>query len=116
MTDDAMPKVIVFYKLKPGATIAQYRKFSKEIDQMITPKQKSVEKFEVFEVSDSITGSSKPAKKNHPYEVFEIIDVTDFDEWVKTTQSDAFKKVVDGWGKVGDGPSLVMLGGKKIEK
>ena len=111
-----MAKVIVFYKLKPGATLAQYRKFSKEIDQIITPKQKSVEKFEVFEVTDSIQGAGKPAKKNHPYEVFEIIDVTDFDAWVKTTQSEAFKKVAEGWAKVGDGGTLVMLGGEKIEK
>jgi hypothetical protein len=111
-----MPKVVVIYKLKPGATIAQYRKFSREIDQVITPKQKVVEKFEVFEVTDHIQGSAAPEKKNHPYQVIEIIDVKDFGEWVKTTQSEGFKKVIDGWAKVGDGDTLVMLGGKKIEK
>jgi hypothetical protein len=108
-------KVVVIYKLKPGATIAQYRKFSREIDQIITPKQKVVEKFEVFEVTDHIQGSGAPEKKNHPFQVIEIIDVKDFGEWVKTTQSEGFKKVIDGWAEVGDGGSLVMLGGKKIE-
>jgi len=54
-----MPKVIVIYKLKPGATMEQYRKFSKEIDQVITPKQKVVEKFEVFEVTDFVGSSGK---------------------------------------------------------
>ncbi|MDG6926367.1 MAG: hypothetical protein JRN09_07410 [Nitrososphaerota archaeon] len=111
-----MPKVVVFYKLKSGATMKQYEKFSREIDQMITPKMKVVEKFEVFQVTDYVQGSSKPEKKNPPFEIFEIIDVKDFADWIKTTQSDAFKKVVDGWGKVGDGATLVMLGGKKIEK
>jgi hypothetical protein len=111
-----MVKVVVIYKLKPGATLAQYRKFSKEIDQVITPKQKVVEKFEVFEVTDYLQGSGAPAKKNPPYQIVEIIDVKDFGEWVKTTQSEGFKEVTDGWAKVGDGGSLVMLGAKKIEK
>jgi hypothetical protein len=111
-----MTKVVIIYKLKPGATIAQYRKFSREIDQIITPKQKVVEKFEVFEVTDNVQGSGAPAKKNHPFQVFEIIDVKDFGEWIKTTQSEGFKKVTDGWAKVGDGNTLMMLGGKKIEK
>ena len=111
-----MAKVVVIYKLKPGATLAQYRKFSKEIDQVITPKQKVVEKFEVFEVTDYLQGSGAPAKKNPPYQIIEIIDVKDFGEWVKTTQSEGFKEVTDGWAKVGDGGSLIMLGAKKIEK
>ena len=111
-----MSKVIVIYKLKPGATIAQYRKFSREIDQIITPKQKAVEKFEVFEVTDHVQATGAPKKKNPPYQVFEIIDVKDFGEWIKTTQSEGFKKVTDGWAKVGDGGTLVMLGGEKIEK
>ena len=66
MTDDAMPKVIVIYKLKPGATIEQYRKFSREIDQIITPKQKLVEKFEVFEVTDSIRAAARPRRRTPP--------------------------------------------------
>jgi hypothetical protein len=111
-----LSKVIVIYKLKPGATMEQYKKFSKEIDQLITPKQKVVEKFEVFEVTDYIEGSGAPEKKNAPFQVFEIVDVKDFGEWVKTTQSEGFKKVIDGWAKVGDGSTLVMLGGNKIEK
>ena len=111
-----MSKVVVIYKLKPGATMEQYKKFSKEIDQIITPKQKVVEKFEVFEVTDYLQGSGAPEKKNPPYQIIEIIDVKDFGEWVKTTQSEGFKKVTDGWAKVGDGGTLVMLGGEKIEK
>jgi hypothetical protein len=111
-----MTKVVVIYKLKPGATMEQYRKFSKEIDQVITPKQQVVEKFEVFEVTDYIQGSGAPEKKNPPYQIIEIIDVKDFVEWVKTTQSEGFKKVIDGWATVGDGDSLVMLGARKIEK
>jgi len=111
-----MPKVVVIYKLKPGATMEQYRKFSREIDQLITPKQKAVEKFEVFEVTDYVQASGAPKKRNPPFQVFELIDVKDFGQWIKTTQSEAFKQVIDGWAKVGDGGTLVMLGGKKIEK
>ena len=85
-----MSKVVVIYKLKPGATMEQYKKFSRE--------------------------SGAPEKKNPPYQIIEIIDVKDFGEWIKTTQSEGFKKVTDGWAKVGDGGTLVMLGGKKIEK
>ena len=61
-----MSKVVVIYKLKPGTTIAQYRKFSREIDQVITPKQKVVEKFEVFEVTDHIQGSARPRRRTTP--------------------------------------------------
>ena len=111
-----MPKVVVIYKLKPGATMAQYKKFSKEIDQVITPKQKVVEKFEVFEVTQHLKGAGGIEKKDPPFDVFEVIDVKDFGEWIKTTQSAGFKPVGDGWVKVGDGGTLIMLSGEKIEK
>lgn len=111
-----MPKVIVIYKLKPGATMEQYKKFSREIDQLITPKQKVVEKFEVFEVTQFVQGAGAIEKKNAPYQVFEIIDVKDFGEWIKTTQSAGFKPVGDGWAKVGDAGTLILLSGEKIEK
>ena len=111
-----MSKVVVIYKLKPGATMAQYKKFSREIDQMITPKQKVVEKFEVFQVTQYLQGTGGIEKKNPPFEVFEIIDVKDFGDWIKTTQSAGFKPVGDGWAKVGDAGTLIMLSGEKIEK
>ena len=111
-----MPKVVVIYKLKPGATMEQYKKFSKEIDQVITPKQKVVEKFEVYEVDEYIRGAGEIQKDNPPYQVFELIDVKDFGEWIRTTQSEGFKPVGDGWVKVGDAGTIIVLSGKKIEK
>ena len=95
--------------------MAQYKKFSREIDQVITPKQKVVEKFEVFQVTQYL-GKGGIEKKNPPFEVFEIIDVKDFGDWIKTTQSAGFKPVGDGWAKVGDAGTMVMLSGEKIEK
>jgi hypothetical protein len=109
-----MPRIVVLYKLKTGATMKAYKQFSKEIDQVITPKQKVVQKFEVFEVSQFAKGGSSPSKEKPPYEVFEVIDVDNFDEWIKTTESPGFKKVVDEWNKLGDGETLLILSGQKI--
>ncbi len=94
----------------------QYKKFSKEIDQVITPKQKVVKKFEVFEVTQYTHAGSAPSRQDPPYQVFEVIDVKDFAEWIKTTESPGFKKVVDAWNEVGDVSSITVLSGEQIKK
>ena len=45
-----MMYVFFMYKLKPGVKIEDYRKFSQDLDQKITPHQPGIKRFEVYEV------------------------------------------------------------------
>lgn len=102
-----MQRVFVMYKLKPGAKMEEYKKWSREVDQKITPNQPSVHRFEVYEIKGAEKGSS-------PYNIVEDIDVESFDKWQQTLKSKGMKKVVAEWDNYGDGSTVVMVFGEKI--
>lgn len=102
-----MPRAFAMYNLKPGVTMEQYRQFSREIDQKITPTQPHVQRFEVYEIKGRDQG--KP-----PYQILEVIDVDSFEGWIQTTQGEGMKKVVEEWNKLCDPSSMVHIWGEKI--
>jgi len=103
-----MQKVFVMYKLKPGVTVEQYRKWSVDIDQKITPFQPGCHRFEVYEIEGAEKGKS-------PYQIIEDIDVESWEAWQKVVKSEDMKKVVKTWGDYGDESTLVVLFGKKVK-
>src|SRR5581483_2227954 len=103
-----MPKAFVMYRLKPGATIEQYREFSKKLDQQVTPNQPHVQRFEVFEIKGAEKGEA-------PYQIMEVVEVDSFDGWLQTVAGEGMKKVLEGWNEVGDAASIVHIWGERIE-
>jgi hypothetical protein len=103
-----MQKVFVMYRLKPGVKIEDYRKWSKSLDQVVTPFQPGVHRFEVYEIEGAEKGES-------PYMIVEDIDVESWAEWQKVVASDAMKEVVDSWGNYGDESTLTVIYGKKVK-
>ncbi len=78
-----MHKIYVMYKLKKGVTMDQYKQWSKEIDQRITPGQPGMIRFEVYEI--------KGADKGEPFvQVVEDIEVEDYDAWMETCRQPAW--------------------------
>lgn len=66
-----MQKVFVSYRLKPGVTMEQYKAWSQNVDQRITPTQKGVIRFEIYAIEGTDAGE--------PYcQVMEDIEVTDW--------------------------------------
>jgi hypothetical protein len=103
-----MEKVFVMYKLKPGVTIEEYRKWSISLDQKVTPFQPGVHRFEVYEIAGSDKGA--PA-----YQIVEDIDVESWETWQKVTASEGMKEVMKTWGKYGDESTIMAIYGKKIK-
>jgi hypothetical protein len=103
-----MQKVFVMYKLKPGVTLEQYREWSVTLDQVITPFQPGVVRFEVYAIQGALEGEP-------PYTIVEDVEVDDWETWVKVTQSEGMKRVAETWGDYGDESTLVMIHGEKIK-
>jgi len=100
-------KVIVFYKLKPGVTLDQYREWSLQVDQRLTPAQPAVNRFEPYVVVGGEGGGEQ-------YTVFEDLDVESWDAWQKILETEAMKPVVEGFPGVADPSTVVVIYGNRI--
>ncbi len=103
-----MKKVFVLYRLKPGVSIEDYKKWSVTLDQKVTPFQPGVHRFEVYEIQGCEKGES-------PYMVVEDVDVDSWEAWQKAVASDEMKEVVKTWSDYGDESTLVTIYGEKIK-
>jgi len=103
-----MQKVFVMYKLKPGVKIEDYRKWSTTVDQVITPFQPNVYRFEVYEIEGTDKGEIT-------YQIVEDIDVESWEAWQAVTSSEGMKEVVRTWDNYGDSSTLKIIYGNKIK-
>jgi len=103
-----MQKVFVMYKLKRGVKIEDYRKWSRTVDQTITPFQPGVYRFEPYEIKGAEKGES-------PYQIVEDIEVESFEVWQNVVKSEAMKRVVTEWAKYGDESTLIAIYGEKVK-
>jgi len=103
-----MKKVFVMYRLKPGVSIEDYKKWSVSLDQKVTPFQPGVHRFEVYEVQGAEKGES-------PYMIVEDVDVDSWEAWQKAVESDGMKEVVTTWANYGDESTLITIYGEKIK-
>jgi len=102
-----MQRVFVMYKLKDGVSVESYKKWSREVDQKITPKQPGIHRFDVYEIKGGQNGEA-------PYHIVEVIDVENWEVWQKVLKSEAMNRVTNEWGNYGDESSVVMIYGEKI--
>jgi len=91
--------IINLYNLKPGISIEEFKKWSKEVDQKTAPKQKSVYSFEVIEVKGNENGAK--------YQIAEVIKVDSNEAWKEDLKTEEMKKVLEQWDKLCDGTSVV---------
>jgi hypothetical protein len=102
-----MHKIFVMYKLKPGVTMEQYKQWSKEVDQRITPGQPGMIRFEVYEI--------KGAEKGEPsFQVVEDAEVEDFDAWLETCRKPGMAYVQETVAKLIDESTLQVIYGERI--
>ncbi len=79
-----MPLLVAMYNLRKGVTMDDYKKFSRDLDQITTSRQPGVKSFKVYEIKP--TDDQKPK-----YQIYELIDVESWDAWQKVLKSPAFK-------------------------
>jgi len=102
-----MQKVFVMYRLKKGVNIEDYKKWSRAVDQRVTPTQKGVHSFQVYEIKGSQKGSPS-------CQIVEDIDVENWEVWQKVLEGKGMEKVLKEWGEYGDESTLVTIWGEKI--
>ena len=103
-----MQKVFVMYKLKPGVSMEDYKKWSISLDQKVTPFQPGCYRFEVYEIQGAEEGES-------PYQIVEDIDVESWEAWQKVVNGEGMKEVVETWGDYGDESTLKIIYGNKVK-
>jgi hypothetical protein len=101
-------KVFVMYNLKPGVSIDDYMTWSRTRDQVITPFQAGVIRFEVYAIQGAEKGDS-------PYRIVEDIEVDSWAAWQETLKGPGMAPIVAEWERYGDATSLVMVYGDKIK-
>jgi hypothetical protein len=103
-----MQKIFVMYKLKPGVTIEQYREWSREVDQRITPGQPGVIRFEVYAI-EGHDGDGEPA-----VHVVEDIEVDSWEAWEETVAGDGMAYIRETFPLLADESSATAIYGSRI--
>jgi hypothetical protein len=102
-----MHKIFVMYRLKDGVSMEQYKAWSREIDQRITPGQPGMIRFEVYAIEG--------AEKGEPFvQVVEDIEVTDFHEWIATCKKAGMAYVQETILKLINEDTLQVIYGTRI--
>jgi hypothetical protein len=100
-----MEKIIMMYRLKDGVEMADYKRWSLEVDQKTTPYQPGVKSFHVYEIGKVEGGSA--------YQILEDIDVDKAGDYPPKTE--AMNRVVAEWGNYCDASSVITIHGQRIE-
>jgi hypothetical protein len=100
-------KVFVSYRLRAGVSIEQYKAWSREIDQRITPGQKGIIRFEVYAIEG--------ADKGEPFcQILEDIEVESFEAFTETVRGSGMAYVMETFGKLVDESTVQTVHGSKI--
>lgn len=103
-----MQKVFVMYNLRPGVSLEDYRKWSREVDQRITPSQEGCIRFEVYAIEGSESGGQAP------YQIVEDIEVESWDVWRETLNSKGMAVVAEGFPQYADEASVQLIYGSRV--
>jgi hypothetical protein len=103
-------KIFTMHKLKAGASIEDYKKWSREVDQPKSISQPEVLTFEVFE----IFGSVDSGEMNPEYDVIEVIEVNSLED-IRKVEERLKNFLEDEWvTQWVEKSTLVNLYGEKI--
>jgi len=101
-------KVFVMYNLKPGVPLEAYMDWSRTRDQVVTPFQSGVIRFEVYAVRGAEQGDP-------PYRIVEDVDVDSWAAWQEALKGPGMAPIVAEWERYGDPSSLVMIYADKVK-
>ena len=72
-------KIFTMHKLKPGASMEDYKKWSREVDHPKSISQPEIQSFEVYEILGTVDSDEQSAA----YDIIEVIDVESLDDMGK---------------------------------
>jgi len=104
-------KIVAMFNLKKNVNIEDYKKWSCEVDQKITPDQPGYRRFDIYEVNGILQGPKPPyhySRSKIPYQIVECIEVENQETLERSQNSPAMSKVMKEWLEFVD-PSSVII-------
>ncbi len=101
-----MERLFITYKLNDGVSREEFVAFSRDLDQVVTPQQPGVLRFEAHVVEP---GANEEPDSVLPFDVIETVEVASFDAWRKALVSDEMRTVVTEFERVADQSSVLMM-------
>ena len=90
------------YSLKPGASMEEFKKWSREIDQRLVLAQPGVYSFEVYEIKGIDKGEI-------PFQVVEEVGVDSYKTWQTIVEKEEMKNNAPEWEKHGGDPATIKI-------
>lgn len=97
-----MPKIVVLFNLKPGASVEDYERFARETDLPIVNALPSVRRFEVLKAQGVLGGGASP------YAYVEIIDLHSLEQLGEDVSSATMQKVAETFRSFADNPVFIV--------
>ena len=103
-------KIFTMHKLKPGASMEDYKKWSREVDHPESIGQPEIQTFEVYE----ILGSVDSDEINPEYDIIDVIEVQRLED-IRKVEERLKNFLEDEWiARWVEKSTLVNLYGEKI--
>ena len=103
-------KIFTMHKLKPGASMEDYKKWSREVDHPESISQPEIQTFEVYEILGSVDSDERSSE----YDIIEVIDVESLED-IRKVEERLKSFLEDEWiARWVEKSTLVNLYGEKI--
>lgn len=96
-------RIIVPFNLKAGTDVSEYEEWAKTKDVPTASALPSVNSFTVHKAT-GLFGSDDKA----PYEYFEIIDITNMEDFVADVSNEEFQAAAAPFQDYADGPAFIL--------
>lgn len=101
-----MERLFITYRLNDGVSREDFIAFSRDLDQVITPRQPGVVRLKAHLVEPE---TNDEPDNRPPFDVIETVDVASFDAWRKALGSDEMTIVINEFERVADQGSVRMI-------
>ncbi len=103
-------KIFTMHKLKAGASMEDYKKWSREVDHPESISQPEIQTFKVYEILGSVDSDERSSE----YDIIEVIDVESLED-IRKVEERMKSFLEDEWiARWVEKSTLVNLYGEKI--
>ncbi|MGB3471164.1 MAG: REDY-like protein HapK [Erythrobacter sp.] len=97
-------RIIVPFNLKPGTDVAEYEAWARDKDIPTASALPSVKSFTVHKATGLFGDPDTPP----PYAYFEVLDITDMDEFVADISNEEFQAKAAPFQDYADAPQFIL--------
>ncbi|MFN2098498.1 REDY-like protein HapK [Altererythrobacter sp. MF3-039] len=97
-------RIIVPFNLKPGTDVAEYEEWARDKDVPTASALPSVTSFTVHKATGLFGDPDTPP----PYQYFEVLDITNMDDFIADVSDPAFQEKAAPFQEYADGPQFIL--------